>query len=197
MADVLKDDFREIIKYVFEIGNLNRVKCSGWWVAGIDTPESVSQHIFRSSAIAFLLAKLEGANAEKSASICLFHDMHEARINDLHKISQAYIDLRNAEIKALQDQVFFLPNKIAENVKIFFNEYNNDASPEGRIARDADLLDRGFMAKEYMKRGYSDAKDWLDNVNKLVITDSAKKLAKMIYDSDPNEWWHGLKKIER
>jgi len=72
-----------IAKYVYEIGQLKRVKRSGWWVAGIDNPESVAEHSFRTALLGYILASLEGADPQKTAMICLFHDMGEARINDL------------------------------------------------------------------------------------------------------------------
>jgi hypothetical protein len=48
-----------------------------------------------------------------------------------------------------------------------------------------------------MVQGNVAAKDWLDNINKLVKTDSGIKLAKSLYKADPNDWWKDLKNIKR
>ena len=65
------------------------------------------------------------------------------------------------------------------------------------MARDADLLENALEAREHIKTGYKDAQNWLDNINKVIKTGSGKKLLKEIENTDPHDWWKGLKKIER
>ena len=88
-----------IARYLFELGQLKRVKRSGWWVAGVDQPESVADHSFRCAAIAYVLAELEGANPERAATIALFHDTGETRVNDQHRVGKSYVDWSGAEEK--------------------------------------------------------------------------------------------------
>jgi len=57
----------------------------------------VSQHSFRIAILGYILAALEGADPQKAAVMCLFHDTQEARVNDLHKVAQRYIDLDKSE----------------------------------------------------------------------------------------------------
>ena len=97
----------------------------------------------------------------------------------------------------MQDQTFSLPKQIQKDILELHHNYANDGSKEGIISRDADLLEHGFKARELMVLGNSAAKDWIDNVNKLVKTDTAKTIAKSLYTSDPNEWLKGLKNIKR
>ncbi len=35
---------KDIIKYLYEIGQMKRVQRSGWWLVGIINPESVAEH---------------------------------------------------------------------------------------------------------------------------------------------------------
>ena len=76
----------EVAKYLYELGQLKRVRRSGWWLAGLESPESVADHTFRAAAVAYVLALLEGANPERSAALALFHDSAETRLNDLHRV---------------------------------------------------------------------------------------------------------------
>ena len=94
-----------IARYLFELGQLKRVKRSGWWVAGVDQPESVADHSFRCAAIAYVLAELEGANPERAATIALFHDTGETRVNDQHRVGKTYVDWSGAEEKVVEDQL--------------------------------------------------------------------------------------------
>ncbi|MBI5046657.1 HD domain-containing protein, partial [Candidatus Micrarchaeota archaeon] len=73
-------EYGPIVKYIFEAGMLKRVARSGWWTEKIKNPETVAEHTFRAALIAFILAKMEGADAHKLASAAVFHDMHETRL---------------------------------------------------------------------------------------------------------------------
>ena len=113
----------DIAKYVYEIGQLKRVKRSGWWMAGISNPESIAEHSFRTAILGYVLASLEDIDPMKTAMICLFHDTAEARINDFHRVSKRYIDVGDREEVAFAEQAERLPQDIAKNVVSFMNDY--------------------------------------------------------------------------
>ena len=191
-----KSAFKSISNFFYELGTLKRVKRSGWWTINIKDPESVAEHSFRAGVIAFTLATLEKANAEHAAFMCLCNDLHEARINDLHKLGQRYINFRDAETKASMEQTASL-GSLGKDLFAVHKEFKDQKTKESIIARDADLLEGLVQAREYQHIGYTDASDWIANTTKLLVTESAKKLARELQQLGPNEWWRGLKKIER
>ena len=93
------------LNFFAEAGLLKRVKRSGWWVAGIKDPETVAEHCFRCAVIGYFLAYCEGVDPFKVVTMTLFNDIHEARINDLHKMGHYYIDFKAAEKKVFADQI--------------------------------------------------------------------------------------------
>ena len=188
---------KKITNFLFELGQLNRVKRSGYWLINVKEPESVAEHVSRTTQIGFILAKLEKADPYKTAVICSFHDIHETRLNDLHKVGHRYIDFRKAEKKALTEQMDNLPKDIADDIKDLFEQYHSQSSKEGIIARDADLLDNALSAKELIETGHKDAQNWIDNIKKVIRTKSGKKLLDEIEKGSSNDWWRDLKKIER
>ena len=190
-------DYKKITNYIFEIGILKNVIRSGWWLLGIKDPESVSEHIQRTILIGYILAKLENADEKKVLVMCTFHDNHESRINDLHKVGHRYIDFRKAEVLVKNEQLKNLPKNIVEEIDELLNEFSGDKSKEGIIARDADLLENAFTAKEYMTKGYKNAQNWIDNIRKALKTESALKVLEEIESMDPSSWWFELKKVER
>src|SRR5437660_2391546 len=113
----------EIAKYLYEMGQLKRVKRSGWWLAGINDPESVAEHSHRTAIIGFLLAELAGGDPWKTATICLFHDTAEARVSDLHMLAQRYVDKNPGEERALREQTQRLPASVAEHICNLAAEY--------------------------------------------------------------------------
>jgi putative hydrolases of HD superfamily len=186
-----------LVKFMFELGQLKRVRRSGWWLINIKDPESVAEHSFRAAIIGYLLAKKEGADADKVLKMCLIQDICEARINDMHKLGQRYVDFKAAEKKAFGEQVERLPDETAAEFRELFADYQTDGSQEGTIARDADLLECAFTAQEYSTAGHPEARSWQDNIGPLLKTGNAKKLFSQIVDEDPNSWWKGLKEIRR
>ncbi len=184
---------KEIAKFLYEMGQLKRVKRSGWWIAGVKDPESVAEHSFRTAAIAYLLARLEGADPGKAVLMALFHDLPESRTNDAHRIVRRYTDWRNVDKKAISEQCKRLPDEVANQVLSLFGEFEGEVSSEAKIARDADLLECIVQAREYQVLGYRDVADWIFNAQAALKTESAKKIAAECLNTEPKEWWQGLK----
>lgn len=184
---------KDIAKFIYEMGQLKRVKRSGWWIAGVENPESVAEHSFRTIFIASILAQLEGVNLEKVVLMALSHDMAEARTNDAHRIVRRYVDWKNVDGKVVKEQSIRLPNEIAGRITSLVEELEKGVSPEARIVRDADLLECLVQAREYQALGYRDVADWISNAQAALTTESAKKLAVECIKTEPKEWWQGLK----
>ena len=191
------NSINKIVKYLFEAGELKRVRRSGWWLIGVGHPESIAEHSFRASVVAYMIGKMENVNAEKAALTVLFHDMPETRINDMHKVCQRYVDSHSAEKKAFNEQLELLPESIKKELLENINYGHGDNSPEGIVAKDADLIECALQAKEYLDCGFRDAQDWLNNIRNIIKTKTAKVMLGEIEKSDSNSWWKGLKKIER
>jgi putative hydrolase of HD superfamily len=183
-------------KFLYEIGQLKKVKRSGWWIAGVKDPESVAEHTFRTAVIAYLLARLEGADTGKTVLMALFHDLPETRTNDAHRIVRRYADWRDVDKKAMREQSERLPDEVANEVVSFFEEFEREVSPEAKLARDADLLECLIQAREYQASGYPDVADWIANAQAALATESAKKIAAECLKTEPREWWQGLKALE-
>src|SRR5450755_1957465 len=186
---------KDIAKYLYEIGQLKRVKRSGWWMVGIRDPESVAEHSFRVAIIGYILASLEGVDAQKVATMCLFHDAAEARVNDPHRLAKRYLDVKQGEGLAVSEQLERLPSSIADSIALLAHEYEGKESQESRVAHDADALECLIQAREYQVQGYSEVQDWIDGSFKALKTDSARNLAEASLQVEPQEWWRGLKKI--
>ena len=183
----------DIAKYLYEIGLLKRVKRSGWWIAGIDDPESVAEHSFRTAIIAYILGQLEGVDPERVALMALFHDVGETRISDLHRIAQRYLNRKEVDQKVMKEQLEKLPDEVASHLKSLFSEMEDPSSIEAKVAHDADILECLLQAREYQALGYGDVADWISNCQAALSTDSAKSIANGCIKVQPRDWWQGLK----
>ncbi len=185
------------LNFFAEAGLLKHVKRSGWWVAGIKDPESVAEHSFRCAIMAYYIAHVESADAHKTMIMALFNDIHEARINDLHKMGHHYIDFREAEKHAFQDQMQDLHHGVQSEMAVFRREYEAQNTAESIIARDADILECLIQAKEYYDNGYTKAKKFFQRAPKHLKTKTAKALWAEIKAWDSGKWWEEVVKFER
>jgi putative hydrolase of HD superfamily len=147
--------------------------------------------------LGYILAKMEKANPYKVTMMALFNDIHEARINDLHKMGHSYIDFREAEMKVFKEQAGLLPPVMGDELSLFRGEYDKQSSKEAVIARDADILECVFQAKEYLESGVKDAQSFIDVGKKYLKSKSAKALARSMRTWKSKDWWFHLKKFER
>lgn len=187
---------KNIVNFIFELNQLKRQKHTGWWLAGVNNPASVAEHMFRTAQIGYILAVMEGNNnPEKIVSMLIIHDNCESRTGDQNKISAKYYDKKDCELKAFSEQIKGLGAQIEKKWKSYFDEFEERNTKEGVIAKDADWLEVAFQAKEYVDLGYVSAQDWVDNVERALETKSAKLLLKEMKKTKFTDWWDGLKKM--
>lgn len=191
-----KDDLR-LLNFISEAGALKRVRRSGWWVVGINDAETVADHSFRCAVIGYVLASMEGASAYKVLLMTLFNDIHEARLSDLHKMSQRYVDIERAEDNAFKEQIGALPVKIKRELGRTRGEYRKQKTREAIIARDADIIECLIQAKEYHEHGYKEAAKFMRKAPSVLMTPSAKRLWKRAKAMSLNRWWESLSEFKR
>ncbi len=192
-----KQQDKKILDFISEAGVLKRVRRSGWWVLGIKNPETVAEHSFRCVVIGYVLAKMEKVHSYEVLLMTLFNDIHEARINDLHKMGQRYIDFQRAEDKAFSEQASILPKDMGTELSKLHKEYRLQKSKESIVARDADILECLIQAKEYHLHGYREAVKFMKKAPQHIKTKSAKRLWKLAQTMDLNEWWEKLSDFKR
>ena len=182
-----KTENENLLNYFFEAGVLKNQKHVGWWLAGVKDPETVAEHSFRAAVIAYVLACKENhPNPEKLACAVLFHDMHETRLGDRHKITSNYAKISKEVEKKVEKEQCELLGECGEKV---YSLLENG----GQLAKDADYLEQAITAKEYYDIGYKSAWEWIERVSQVLVTPSAKQLCELLKKTDSKTWWSGLK----
>lgn len=189
------DETAEIANFLFEVGNLKRVKRSGWWLAQIKDPESVAEHSHRCSVVALIIAKMEGLNDEECCRICAaaaIHDLHETRILDLNKVTAKYLEVTQEKTRQVESEQ---REKMPKQVKSLLESLLNLSDKEKTILKDADYLECAIQAKEYFDIGHTDTQEWIDSVQKRLKTKSAKVILEEVKKGKANKWFENLKKF--
>jgi len=174
-----------VADWLFELGELKRIARSGWWSAKVRHPETVAEHSWRTACIAYALALEEGLDGNVAAVAALFHDAHEARTLDLHKVAKRYA--QPDDEKASADQRADSPARTRL-------ELEKPLAPALKaVVKDADLLEMAVTAQEYMAAGHLEAQKWRDGVKNKLKTKTAKKWYGEICRTKPSAWYAKLR----
>ncbi len=176
--------------YLFEVGMLNRTPRSGFAFLGSGR-QSVAEHSFRMLHIAWLLAKLseEPVNKLHLLQLVMFHDLPETRTGDFNYVNHKY-DSANEE-KLYADLARELP--FGEEIVALVQEFEARATPEARVAYDADQLEFLLILKEQQDLGNPRVADWIPPALARLKTEAGKQLAEEILASRSDDWWFNNK----
>jgi putative hydrolase of HD superfamily len=135
---------------------------------------------------------MEGLNEEKAtrtALMGLFHDLAEARTGDIDFVGKHYTTTN--EEQAVKDQ--FNINDFGKDLVELTEEYEERISLEAKCAKDADSLEQLYQEWVLSWQGNKLANKWFESDYKDRVpglrTESAKKIAHKMKDSNPQEWW--------
>jgi putative hydrolase of HD superfamily len=176
---------KNIANLLFEANMLKEIPRSGFHFLG-SGHESVAEHSFSTTFIAFVMSKLETkADALKLISMCLVHDLAESRIGDLNAVQKNYVSAD--ETKALEDTINNLPFGLS--ITQLIQEFDEGRSIEAQLAYDADQLALILELKCLSDIGYRPPNDWLPHVLKRLKTNIGHEIARRIMETKRDEWW--------
>ena len=174
-----------IVNFFFELGMLKRTPRSGFQFLR-SGQESVAEHSYRVTLIGFTLARLTpNVDPFKVVSLCLFHDVPEARTGDLNYVNKQYVTVHEQE--AIDDLAKTLP--FGADFKELLGEYGAQETLEARLAHDADQLDLILELKEQNDLGNVYASQWIHFARQRLRTEIGNELAAQILATDSTAWW--------
>jgi len=176
---------KEIVNFLFEVGMLQKTPRTGFQFLGSGC-ESVAEHILRTIFIGYTLCKLEqDIDESRVVKLCLFHDLPEARTGDMNYVNKKYVTVDEGKaVRELTETLFF-----GDEIRACIDEFNERKTKEALIARDADQLALILQLKEYGDLGNKYSKEWIAFAIQRLCTESARKTAKRILETDSSDWW--------
>jgi putative hydrolase of HD superfamily len=177
MLEMMTDSSLQNINKFLEItGILKRIQRSGWVEVGVNQPESVADHSFRTAVLCMLYADIEDLDPLKLLRMALIHDLPEAVIGDLMP-SQKTSQTKEKEKKAIHKMLGFLPKPLMEKYLEVWNEYEEGKTREAKAVRQLEKIEMALQAKEYENSG------------------SEKSLERFIKSAKESTVWPELKKL--
>jgi putative hydrolase of HD superfamily len=174
-----------IANLLFEARSLRTLPRSGYQFLGTGR-ESVAEHTFSITFIAYVFSQLvPEVDGHKLMAMCLVHDLPEARIGDLNYVQKLYVEAN--EPAALKDLAAGLP--FGAEVKTLIEEFNQGASLESRLARDADQIAFILELKDLSDLGYVPPGTWIPIIRRRLQTEIGQRLTEAILATERDAWW--------
>ena len=170
MSDKINNSIADLL---FEAKILKNIPRSGFHFLGAGK-ESVAEHVFITTFIAYVMSKIvPDIDALRLITMCLVHDLTEARTGDLNYVQKKYVSAE--ENRALKDATRDIP--FADSLSDLLYEFNEGKSAEAKLARDADQLSLVLELKSLIDIGYKPPEKWLPFVLDRLKTKTGKKLS--------------------
>ena len=142
----------------------------------------IEPSFFMTAVIAYFLAKKLHLDMGKVLTMSIFHDMHETRVGDAHKIALRYIT-RNQ--KKANIDIFGV---VDADLLRLLEEYEEKKTIEAQIVFEANVIALLVRLKPLAERGDAHAEKWMMNKNR-IRTPEAVILVKMLLETDSQNWW--------
>jgi putative hydrolase of HD superfamily len=176
---------KSIANLLFEAKMLKEIPRSGYQFLGSGN-ESVAEHSFITAFIALVMSQMAPEiDALKLISMCLLHDLPEARTGDLNYVQKNYVTAD--EQKAVADATRDVP--FGKSIAALLAEYQTGASPEALLAHDADQLALILDLKSLADTGYPSPNTWMPAVTGRLKTQAGRALCESILQTHRDEWW--------
>ena len=156
-----------LLDTLLELQTLDRVPRTGFALRGISDPESVSEHAFHITFLAWTLAAREpDLDRARVVELALVHDLAEVRTGDLPRTAAHYLPAgakAQAESAAARD----LLAPIGGGIEKLVAEYQASETREARFVSLCDKLQLLLKASVYETWGAGNLDDFWSNLKNL------------------------------
>lgn len=176
---------KSVADLLFEASMLKHTRRAGFSFLGLGK-ESVAEHSFCVAFIGYIISLMvPEIDALRLISMCLIHDLAEARTGDLNYVHKKYVTAD--EKQAVSDAVRHIP--FGGSMADLIDEFNAKETLESELAHDADQLAFILDLKSISDIGGKTPEQWLPVVQNRLKTKIGKRLSRGIMDTRWDAWW--------
>jgi len=185
LEQMRKPELDNIIKFLRMSGRLKRILRSGWVEVGVDCPESVADHTFRTAVLCMIFSDLEDLDGLKMIRMALLHDLPETIIGDLTP-SEKTGEALEREDAAMKHLLSLLPEGLQQRYLKIWLEYIECKTEEAAVVRQLEKLEMTLQAREYEEVQLSPKglERFIESADEIVTSPEIRKLFGSILDSD-------------
>ncbi|XP_033726497.1 HD domain-containing protein 2-like [Pecten maximus] len=146
----MSSNLGKLFEYMSFVGQLKRVKRTGWVLKNVTDPESVSDHMYRMAMLSFVVDPKTGINKDRCIKMSLVHDMAESIVGDItpaDNVSKEEKFIR--EEKAMEHITSLVSEDVSQEIISLWKEYESQSTKEARFVKDLDKFEMILQAMEY------------------------------------------------
>ncbi len=137
-----------LLDFLSTAGGLKAIPRTGWVESGIDDPESVADHSYRTALTAMVLSDINGLDTCKVMRMALLHDLAEAEVGDVTP-REKMENHRELEDEAMRRILSGFEDAQRELYWSIWVEFQDNKSEEAVLVHDADKIEMVLQASEY------------------------------------------------
>ncbi|NDJ87448.1 MAG: HD family hydrolase [Chloroflexi bacterium] len=164
-------DAQTLLSLMEQAGKLKVLPRTGWLLRGMKNPESVADHLYRTSLLSMVLADIlveQGLtlDAAKVMRMAMLHDLAESQVGDIPYPAMAFIDVevKHASERAALQKLLKGFGPLTDAYMRLWEEFEAGETAEARLVRAADKLELMIQVYEYEKVGYRSLGDFWENM---------------------------------
>lgn len=139
---------RGLLEFFKLIGKLKSTKRTGWVLRGVRQPESIADHMYRMSVMAFLATP--ELDKDRCVKMAVVHDMAECIVGDLVPSDPITKEEKHRQERAAMDHIKGLVDaETGQELYKLWEEYEYQQTAEARFVKDLDRFDMILQAHEY------------------------------------------------
>lgn len=146
--------FNYVLTFLQIVSLLKKQRRTGWVDHGIDSCESISDHMYRMS-IASMLITDKSVDTSKCVKISAIHDIAESLVGDITPFDKVdKVEKHRRElltITYLSDLIKNYDTTVGEEILEYWLDYEEIRTPEARYVKDIDKFEMLLQCFEYEK----------------------------------------------
>ena len=143
-------DSRSLLQFFLMSGKLKAELRRGWLKKlGMDHPESVADHSYRTAFISMVISDMRGLDAGKAIRLALLHDLPEAIVGDAMPEERSGARKTAMETKAMDEILSELPSELKSLYRAVWDDHAKGTSKEARLVKQVDKVEMAIQAWEY------------------------------------------------
>lgn len=207
---------KHILSFLSLVFALKKTPRTGWVLRGVKNPETIAEHVFRTTMLSWVLGAGGNLRIQKVISMSILHELCEVYAGDMTPYHEMLPSSRSEratmlkrwirlprkekekaavkkfikEKRALEKLINPLRESTKKEIMALWLEYEKGLSPEGRFVKQVDKIEAFFQAIEYFGIGLdTPVFGWWEEIEELVTNPVLAQFVKAL----EHHFYHGQK----
>ncbi|XP_038051757.1 5'-deoxynucleotidase HDDC2-like [Patiria miniata] len=146
----MAENVKNIIEFLRLVGQLKRVKRTGWVMCKVEQPESVSDHMYRMAVLAMLIPEGKGLRRDHCIKMAIVHDLAECIVGDIAPADGVSKEEKyRREKEAMNHLTSLVDPAVGSELCQLWEEYEEGSTEEAKFVKDLDKFEMILQAFEY------------------------------------------------